>query len=101
MCDKTLVYTLKLNFKASIQEGDFPDCWKKANVVPICKKESKNLLKKYRLISLLPTFGKIYERIILKELLIISIKINFLQNVSLVFSLVIHVFRSDRLLSTK
>ena len=45
MCHKTLVYPLKLIFKASIQ-GVFPDCWKKANIVPIDKKESKNLLKK-------------------------------------------------------
>ena len=77
MCDKTLVYPLKLIFRASIQEGVFPDCWKKANVVPIHKKESNNLLKNYRPISLLPISGKIYEKIIFKELLIISIKINF------------------------
>ena len=68
MCNKTLVYPLKLIFKASIQEDVFPDCWKKANVVPIHKKESKNLLKNYRPISLLPIFGKIYEIIIFKEL---------------------------------
>ena len=68
MCDKTLVHPLKLIFRASIQEGVFPDCWKKANVVPIHKKESKNLLKNYRPISLLPIFGKICERIIFKEL---------------------------------
>ena len=68
MCNKTLVYPLKLIFKASIQEGVFPDCWKKANVVPIHKRKSKNLLKNYKPISLLPIFGKIYERIIFKEL---------------------------------
>ena len=68
MCNKTLVYPLKLIFKASIQEGVFPDCWKKANVVPIHKKESKSLLKNHRPISLLPIFGKLYERIIFKEL---------------------------------
>ena len=39
VCDKTLVYPLKLIFKASIQEGVFPGCWKKANVVPIHKKK--------------------------------------------------------------
>ena len=60
MCDKTLVYPLKLIFRASIQEGVFPDCWKKANVVPIHKKESKNLLKNYRPFSLLPIFGAKY-----------------------------------------
>ena len=68
MCDKTLIYPLILIFRASIQDGVFPDCWKKVNVVPIHKKESKNLLKNYRPISLLPIFGKIYERIIFKEL---------------------------------
>ena len=68
MCDKTLVYLLKLIFRASIQEGVFLGCWKKVNVVPIHKKESKNLLKIYRPISLLPIFGKIYKRIIFKEL---------------------------------
>ena len=67
MCDKTLVYPLKLISKASIQ-GVFPDCWKKADVVPIHKKESKNLLKNYRPVSLLPIFGEIYERIIFKKL---------------------------------
>ena len=45
ICDKTLVYPLKLILIASIQEGVFPDCWKKANVVPIHQKGSKNLLK--------------------------------------------------------
>ena len=65
ICGKTLVYPLKLIFKASIEEGVFSGCWKRANVVPIHKKESENLLKNYRPISLLPSFGKIYERIIL------------------------------------
>ena len=83
MFDKTLVYPLKLIFRAFIQEGVFPDCWKKANVVPIHKKEIKNLIKNYRPISFLPIFGKIYERIIFKELFNHSIKINFLQNVIL------------------
>ena len=32
------------------------------------KKEDKNLLKNYRLISLLPIFGKIFERILFKDL---------------------------------
>ena len=65
MGGKTLVYPLKLIFKASTEEVVFPDCWKKTNVVPIHKKESKNLLKNYRPISFLPIFVKIYERIIL------------------------------------
>ena len=42
MCDETLVYPLKHIFKASIQDGVFPDCGEKADAVPIHKKESKN-----------------------------------------------------------
>ena len=34
----------------------------------VLKKEDKNLLKNYRLISLLPIFGKIFERILFKDL---------------------------------
>ena len=65
---KYLVYPLKLIFEASLQGGEFPDYWKKANVVPAHKKESKNLVKNYRPISLLPIFGKIFERVIFKDL---------------------------------
>ena len=65
---KYLVYPLKLIFEASLQGGEFPDYWKKANVVPFHKQESKNLVKNYRPISLLPIFGKIFERVIFKDL---------------------------------
>ena len=44
--------------------GVFPKLWKKANVVPVHKKEDKTLVKNYRLISLLPIFSKIFERVI-------------------------------------
>ena len=59
---------MKLLFEESLQEGTFPSCWKKTNVVPVHKKEDKNLLKNYRPISLLPIFGKIFERILFKHL---------------------------------
>ena len=36
--------------------------------MPVLKKEDKNLLKNYRLISLLQIFGKIFERILFKDL---------------------------------
>ena len=37
--------------------------WKKASVVPIHKKESKQLLKNHRPVSLLPICFKIFERL--------------------------------------
>ena len=48
--------------------GNFRIIEKKANVVPVHKKESKNLVKNYRPISLLPIFGKTFERVIFKNL---------------------------------
>ena len=65
ICGKSITYPFKLIFDASLQEGTFPRCWKKANVMQVLK----NLSKKCRPISLLPIFGKISERVIFKDLL--------------------------------
>ena len=48
------------------EEGVYPDDWKKSNVVPIPKKESKNLIKNYRLINLLPV--SVFDRVIFYSL---------------------------------
>ena len=63
-----LIYSLKLIFTNSIRTGVFPDIWKLANVVPVHKKDKKHLLKNYRPISLLPIFGKIFEKLIYNSL---------------------------------
>ena len=42
--------------------------WKLANVIPIFKKDDKQLIKIYRPISLLPICGKIFEKIIFNNL---------------------------------
>ena len=52
-----------LVFKTALKEKKIPDIWKKANLVPVHKKEEKNLLKNCRPISLLPIFSKVFERI--------------------------------------
>ena len=51
-----------------LEEGTFPDDWKRNNVVPVHKKEDKNLIKNYRPISLLPIFSKILERLIFNSI---------------------------------
>ena len=51
-----------------LEESVFPDDQKKSNVVPIHKRDSKNLIKNYRPISLLPIFSKIFERLIFNSL---------------------------------
>ena len=64
LCEKSITIPLKLIFEESLKCGVFPEIWKKANVVPVHKKEDKTLVKNYRPISLLPIFGKIFERVI-------------------------------------
>ena len=57
------------NFFLSFFEDDvYPDDLKKSNVVPIYKKESKNLIRNYRSISLLPVFRKVFGKIIFNSL---------------------------------
>ena len=46
----------------------YPDMWKLANVTPIFKKGDKQFIGNYRLISLLPLCGKIFENIIFNNL---------------------------------
>ena len=66
ICDASIVLPLKLIFSNVLSTGIFPDIWKQANVTPIHKKGSKQVVSNYRPISLLPLCGKILERIIFK-----------------------------------
>ena len=64
---KSILKPLKLLFENCPRTGIFPDQWKKANIVPTHKKGDKQLLKKYRPISLLPICRKAFERIIFND----------------------------------
>ena len=64
MCELSIITPLTIIYKKAIQSGIYPDNWKKGNIVPIHKKDSKNLVKNYRPISLLPICGKIFEKLI-------------------------------------
>ena len=68
ICDSSLLVPLKMIFHSCMIHGSFPEAWKRANVVPIHKKNSKNLKQNYRPISLLPIFGKIFEKLIFDSL---------------------------------
>ena len=59
-------------YNRCITEGYFPLEWKKANVIPILKKD-----RDYRPISILPFFGKGLERIIRDRLVLPSVKAYF------------------------
>ena len=63
LCGKSIIKPFKYLFKSSLTAGIFPEDWKKANIIPVHKKESKNCLNSYRPISLLPILSKIFERL--------------------------------------
>ena len=68
LSDAALVAPLKIIFTNCLRSGIFPQIWKHANVVPVQKKNEKNLKGNYRPISLLPIFGKILEKFIYDSL---------------------------------
>jgi hypothetical protein len=53
----------------SFLTGSFPDCLKIAKVCPIFKSGDKHLFSNYRPISILPSFSKIYEKVVACRLL--------------------------------
>ena len=68
VCSESLTVPLRIIFEHSLKEDRFPEIWKKANVLPVHKKEDKNLLNNHRPVSLLPIFSKIFERLIYNSL---------------------------------
>ena len=68
ICSESVTIPLKIIFEESLKKGIFPEIWKKANVVPIHKKEDKTFIKNYCPISLLPIFGKMFEKVIYNSL---------------------------------
>ena len=64
ICDKSLLKPLIILFKNSTKSSHYADIWKRSNIIHVHKKKDKQLVKNYRPISLLPIFGKIFEKII-------------------------------------
>ena len=68
ICDSSVVLPLKNVFKNILETSIYPNIWKLANVTSIFKKEDKQLLKKYRPISLILICDKLFEKIIFSSL---------------------------------
>ena len=64
ICDESICKPLRIIFRSCLDNRKFPSEWKKANVVPVFKKNNKEELKNYRPISLLPVSSKIFERLL-------------------------------------
>ena len=67
-CWCVISLTLKLIFTNILRTSTYPSLWKLANVTPVHKKDDKQLVKNYRPISLLPLCGKIFEKIVFKDI---------------------------------
>ena len=50
-------------FNNSVINECFPNEWKKANIVPVHKKDDKQIIKIYRPVSILPIYSKIFEKL--------------------------------------
>ena len=68
ICDESIILPLKLIFTNIVSTGIYPHIWKQANVTPIHKKGSKQIISNYHPISLLPICSKLFERIVFKYL---------------------------------
>ena len=62
------------------KKGYFPKNWKKANVIPVYKKNERNSISNYRPISLLSIFGKIFEKMIYDNLYVYIFNNNFISD---------------------
>ena len=61
---KEFLYPLTAIFNRSLSTGKVPDSLKIAKVIPIHKKDDKEIFSNYRPVSVLPCFSKILERLI-------------------------------------
>ena len=66
-CSEISLSLCKL-FNASLQLSRFPQIWKKANVIPLFKKDQPSELGNYRPVSLLCSPSKIFEKVVFKYL---------------------------------
>jgi hypothetical protein len=63
-CASSLKIPLEIVFRKSLNTGEVPNLWKKANVTPLFKSGNKNFMSNYRPVSLTSIVCKIMEGIV-------------------------------------
>ena len=59
----SIIKPLLIIFRYCLKFGTFPDDWKKGSIVPVHKKDDKQIVDNYRPVSLLPIGFKIFEKL--------------------------------------
>ena len=62
-----IVPSLTKLFNTCLVNKRVPSDWKKANVIPLHKKDDRDALNNYRPVSILPAISKLFERVIFKQ----------------------------------
>ena len=68
MYDESLERPPSITFRNSLNSYVYPSTWKRANVIPIHKKDDKQCVNNCRPLSLLPAFEKNFEKLIFSEI---------------------------------
>ena len=68
LCAEDLCSSFTKLVSRSFALGKYPSQWKLANVIPLYKKENRQLKINYRPVSLLPCLSKLCEKVIFKRL---------------------------------
>ena len=63
-----LIVPITFLINKSFEEGRVPELLKVAKIIPIYKSKDRSQMENYRPISILPTFSKIFEKIMFKRL---------------------------------
>ena len=80
LCNLTITKPLSIIYKNCLQQGVFPDDWKKSNITPVHKIISKQIVNNYRPVSLLPISSKIFEKLIFDSIYDFTDKNNLFSN---------------------
>ena len=65
---KLISVPLSRLYNNCMQKGEFPKVFKTGKITPVFKKGNKECIENYRPVSILPVFGKVFEKIIYKRL---------------------------------